>query len=316
MTVVSLLIQQIQDIMTHFDFEIPPSSHTTTWQNEIQQAHVYPLAAGGKRIRPLLTLLMACAVGGEAALKTASPSAVALEMLHTYTLVHDDLPCMDDDDLRRGRPTTHKVYGEAKALLVGDGLLAQSFGMLAQTPWPGEVCYLKELLESLTAAASPKGVIWGQWLDLSLTGEEATTWEQMEIVHKYKTGALLAACLEMGLLCGLSHTHFEQPLLKELREKAKEAGFLIGLAFQIWDDILDGTKTTAELGKTAGKDESQNKLTALRLLGEKKSKEFCAAHTLRAKNLLDQIFERLPQSHDQGKNALSSLLESLLSREH
>ena len=316
MSLIPALTSKIHQNLEMIDFCIPPHPAASNFQNEIQNAHIYPLVAGGKRIRPLLALLMAQALGGEVALETALPSAMALEMVHTYTLVHDDLPCMDDDDLRRGRPTTHKVYGDAKALLVGDGLLAQSFLTLTKTKWPNNISLTKELVEILALATSPGGVIWGQWLDLSLTGFEETTWEQMEIVHTFKTGVLLAASLEMGLVCGMAYLNpfpsTETQIL--LREKIKKSGIHIGLAFQIRDDILDGTKTTKELGKTAGKDEDQNKLTALRLLGSENAQLLCEEHTKKAEQLLKEIFAYCPPQTKEFQNEILNLVQQLLVR--
>lgn len=315
------LILKINEQLANLDFEIPSSPSTKFYENEILKAHKHPILAGGKRIRPLLTLLTAGSFGGEEAITTAISSALAIELIHTYTLVHDDLPCMDNDDLRRGLPTTHKIFGEAKALLVGDGLLAQAFFKASQTIWPKNENFTKEIIEILAQASCPRGVIWGQWLDLSLTGQEETTWEQMEIVHKFKTGVILGASLELGFICGISHLEIplKQNRIVQLREKIKSAGILIGLAFQIIDDILDTTKTSEELGKTAGKDENQNKFTAVRLLGMEKAKELSLQYTNQAKGILKEIlneFNHLQKGKERQKyiDFLDDIIGFLLAR--
>ncbi|APJ04174.1 polyprenyl synthetase family protein [Silvanigrella aquatica] len=293
--------------------------------SEISKAYTYPLQAGGKRIRPLLTLLCAGALGGSEALEVAQKSALAIEKIHTYSLVHDDLPCMDNDDLRRGLPTTHKVYGEAKALLVGDALLTEAFSLLAKTVWHKNqnALYLSHLIEDLAEGAGASGMIWGQWLDISLTGATHVTWEQMECVHKNKTGKLLGSCLALGGICGIStwEQTISQQDLYSFRKKMKEAGVFIGLSFQIRDDILDATKTNEELGKTAGKDEIQNKFTAVKLLGIEKAEEMSLFYTEKSINLLNEIFSHpflktLNKDHSHYQKLLISQIKQLLSREN
>lgn len=298
------MIEQVNEALAKIEFHFPFSQQMTGYEKELKEAHIYPLAAGGKRIRPLMTLLSAGSVCGAQGIQTAEKAAMAIELMHTYTLVHDDLPCMDNDDLRRGRPTTHKIFGESKALLVGDGLQAQAFLLLSQADWQQKKDYTKDLLAVLAEAASPNGVIWGQWLDISLTGKEETSWKTMETVHTYKTGVFIAASLEMGLLCGLSQLsqQLEVTLISKLREKIKKAGIYIGLAFQIIDDILDATKTSAELGKTAGKDEQQNKFTAIRILGKEKSQELSTQYTNIAMTLLKEIFAEFQTAKNNDEN--------------
>lgn len=263
--------------------------------SQSEAATNYPLRAGGKRVRPLLVHLFAESARGTLLPKGHSPfnksrrAAAALELVHTYSLVHDDLPCMDNDDFRRGIPTTHKVYGEAKALLVGDGLLTKAFEILAcsenshfqdaAAARPEIAC---ELVRILAACSGSSGMVLGQWLDLSFTDHpEKATWADLELIHRHKTGMLLAACCEMGLLCGLDAVaqfsvpekfkEYKNPLahpgFKKIRKFAQDTGFSAGLAFQIVDDILDATQPSHVLGKTAGKDSAQNKLTAVALLG-------------------------------------------------
>jgi geranylgeranyl diphosphate synthase type II len=236
----------------------------------------YSLEAGGKRVRPLLCLLSAEAVGG--AVESALSGALALEYIHTYSLIHDDLPAMDDDDLRRGRPTNHKVFGEGHAILAGDGLLTEAFAVLAETGRAEAVALLAE-------AAGWRGMVGGQALDLE--GEELTRQGKaydlahLQTIHRLKTGALLRAACELGGLLGGA----EAPQRQALRAY----GEALGLAFQIQDDILDATSTAATLGKRAGKDEGRGKITYPSLLGldgaraalhDATEKALCALRTL------------------------------------
>lgn len=224
------------------------------------EAMRYSLSAGGKRVRPVLCLLAAEAVGGAA--DAALPGALALELIHTYSLVHDDLPAMDDDDLRRGKPTCHIAFGEAHAILAGDGLLTEAFRILA-----GEGAIPPErrarALEVLAVAAGWRGMAGGQALDLE---GEALTREGLDYglahlrtIHRLKTGALLRASLELGGILGGG----DEAQIEALRE----AGAALGLAFQIQDDILDATSDASTLGKRAGKDCGKGKITYPALLG-------------------------------------------------
>ncbi|HJW34685.1 MAG TPA: farnesyl diphosphate synthase [Holophagaceae bacterium] len=214
----------------------------------------YSLEAGGKRVRPALCLLAAEAVGGP--LEAALPGAIALEFIHTYSLIHDDLPAMDDDDLRRGRPTNHKVYGEGHAILAGDGLLTEAFAVLATTGRADAVALLAE-------AAGWRGMVGGQALDLE--GEVLTAsgtdfgLEHLQTIHRLKTGALLRCSVELGGLLGGADPAQQAAL--------RAYGEAIGLAFQIQDDILDATSDAATLGKRAGKDQGRGKITYPSLLG-------------------------------------------------
>lgn len=221
----------------------------------LAEAMRYSLEAGGKRVRPVLCLLAAEAVGGEAS--DALAGAVALEYVHTYSLIHDDLPAMDDDDLRRGRPTNHKVYGEGHAILAGDGLLTEAFGTLANGP--GDPARRLEALTILADAAGWRGMVGGQALDLE--GETLAQYDlaHLQVIHRLKTGALLRASLEMGAILG-GATAADRAALRAYGEA-------IGLAFQIQDDILDATATDADLGKRAGKDAGRGKITYPSLLG-------------------------------------------------
>jgi geranylgeranyl diphosphate synthase type II len=293
--------------------------------NEINNAYHYPLKAGGKRIRPLLALLTAGALSGRQGIETARPSAQSLEKIHTYSLVHDDLPCMDNDDLRRGMPTTHKIYGEAKALLVGDALLTDAFASIAKTPLPPlqHKISLAHFITDLTEASGIKGMILGQWLDMSLSGMHDLTWENLEIIHKNKTGKLLGASLSLGFLAGVAcYENSNIPSnWKILHSNIKESGVLIGLSFQIIDDILDSTQTEQQLGKTAGKDLAQQKQTAVRLLGITKSRALAKAYTEHAINLMHDALNHCQQNNvaretSHYKSLLFDIINQLLLREY
>ena len=219
------------------------------------EAARYSLEAGGKRVRPVLCMLACEAVGGAA--EGALPGALALEFVHTYSLIHDDLPAMDDDDLRRGRPTNHKVFGEGHAILAGDALLTEAFGVLAAADL--EPVRRGEALVLLAEAAGWRGMAGGQALDLE--GERLQTYDldHLRLIHRLKTGALLRASLEIGAVLGGANPT-EQAALRAYGEA-------IGLAFQIQDDILDATASDADLGKRAGKDAGKGKITYPSLLG-------------------------------------------------
>ncbi|HEX9082591.1 MAG TPA: farnesyl diphosphate synthase [Holophagaceae bacterium] len=221
----------------------------------LAEAMRYSLEAGGKRVRPVLCLLAAEAAGGQA--NDALPGALALEYVHTYSLIHDDLPAMDDDDLRRGRPTNHKVFGEGHAILAGDGLLTEAFQVLAEGP--GEPARILEALSLLAEAAGWRGMVGGQALDLEGERLEHYDFDHLRLIHRLKTGALLRASLEIGAVLGGASP--------EARQALRGAGEALGLAFQIQDDILDATATDADLGKRAGKDAGRGKITYPSLLG-------------------------------------------------
>jgi geranylgeranyl diphosphate synthase type II len=221
---------------------------------ELLDAMRYALLGGGKRLRPLLTLAACRACGGAA--EAALPAALAIELIHAYSLVHDDLPAMDDDDLRRGRPTTHKVYGEALGILAGDALQTRAFELLARAPLPGAT--VAEQVAALAAAAGPAGMAGGQALDLAAAGKP-TDADAVARIDRMKTGALLTACFELGALAAGA--------APELRARLVRCGARVGEAFQIQDDILDLTASTEQLGKTAGKDLAQGKATWPALVG-------------------------------------------------
>jgi geranylgeranyl diphosphate synthase type II len=223
--------------------------------HRLGEAVRYSLEAGGKRVRPVLCMLACEAVGGSPA--QALPGALALEYVHTYSLIHDDLPAMDDDDLRRGRPTNHRIFGEGHAILAGDALLTEAFGVLAAADLdPGKRA---EALVLLAAGAGWRGMAGGQALDLE--GEQLATYDlsHLRLIHRLKTGALLRASVEIGAVLGGA--------IPAERSALRAYGEAIGLAFQIQDDILDATATDADLGKRAGKDAGRGKITYPSLLG-------------------------------------------------
>jgi geranylgeranyl diphosphate synthase type II len=239
------------------DRALPPED---AWPALIHRAVRYSLFAGGKRIRPILVLGSGEAVGG--AREELMPLACAVEMIHTYSLIHDDLPAMDDDDLRRGKPTCHVVFGEAHAILAGDGLLTEAFAVLVE----GAAAHPARCLRAvrvLAEAAGWRGMVGGQALDLegeALTREGAPYGlDHLQTIHRLKTGALLRAALEMGGILGGA----DEARIVALRE----AGAALGLAFQIQDDILDATSDAVTLGKRAGKDSTKGKITYPALLG-------------------------------------------------
>jgi geranylgeranyl pyrophosphate synthase len=230
----------------------------------------YALQSGGKRVRPALAWAAARAVGlSDAEQERIDPVAVALELVHTYSLLHDDLPAMDDDDLRRGRPTLHKAFDDATAILVGDGLQALAFELLATSPALDDGQKVA-LTTELARAAGFSGMVGGQYLDIAATGRELSL-EELQTLHRLKTGALIRAAVLMGgLAAGASATKLDA---------LKRYGEAVGLAFQVVDDILDVEEESATLGKTGGKDAATNKATYVRLLGLEGARE-TASHLL------------------------------------
>jgi geranylgeranyl diphosphate synthase type II len=232
------------------------------------EAMRYSLLAGGKRLRPILALAACEAVGG--ALDAALPYACAMEMIHTYSLIHDDLPCMDDDDLRRGRPTNHKVYGEALATLAGDGLLTDAFKVLARGgAQAASPAVLLETIAELAEAAGSAGMVGGQVIDLLGEGR-ALGLAELEVMHRRKTGALFVAAVCGGARLGGAN----QAQLAALREYARA----LGLAFQVIDDVLDVEASTEAIGKRTNKDGARGKSTYPALMGVERAREL--AHNL------------------------------------
>ena len=227
---------------------------------KLHAAMRYTVLGGGKRVRPLLVFAAGALFGAGA--QALGRAAAAVEMIHAYSLVHDDMPCMDDDALRRGKPTVHVAYDEATALLVGDALQSQAFLVLAEDsslPAPRQVAMLRLLAQ----AAGARGMCGGQAIDLDSVGLTLTL-VQLEQMHQLKTGALLRCAVLLGALCGKDLTDEEMQALDAF------AG-AIGLAFQVVDDMLDATADSATLGKTAGKDAAANKPTYVSILGLEQS---------------------------------------------
>ena len=243
-------------------------------QKTVFSAMQYSLFAGGKRIRPVLALACAEAVGGEAA--DALPFAAALEMIHTYSLIHDDLPAMDNDDFRRGKPTNHKVYGEDIAILAGDGLLnyAMEFALKEGRNHPNLVPILQELFTQ----SGVFGMIGGQVIDLESEGKCISS-ERMEELHRLKTGALLLAACRVGALAGGGDAHAFDDYARS-----------VGLAFQIKDDILDVTGSTERLGKEVGSDQKNQKSTYVSLYGLASAEEMLRKETERAIKSVEDPF--------------------------
>ncbi|MFN9643746.1 MAG: geranylgeranyl diphosphate synthase CrtE [Cyanobacteriota bacterium] len=241
----------------------------------LREAMRYSLLAGGKRLRPILCLAACELAGGSTEL--ALPAAVALEMVHTMSLIHDDLPAMDNDDLRRGRPTSHKMFGEAMAILAGDALLTRAFEMVALRSPGVSSERLLAVVGELSLASGAPGLVGGQVVDLESEGKDVDL-TTLEYIHLHKTGALLRACVVCGALVGGA----SEDLLAALRVYARG----IGLAFQIIDDILDVTASSEVLGKTAGKDLTADKTTYPKLLGLKESRQRAEALVNEAKGAL------------------------------
>jgi geranylgeranyl diphosphate synthase, type II len=241
----------------------------------------YSLQSGGKRLRPVL-VLAAAELGGRPA-GPALPAAVAVECVHTYSLIHDDLPCMDDDDLRRGRPTAHRQFDEATALLAGDALLTHAFSLLSRS-YADLPTVANQLVQTLSQAAGSERLIGGQMEDLLAEKQPGTSAEELEFIHRNKTGAMIEASLRLGgLVAGL-----EEADLRAL----EAAGSHLGIAFQIADDVLDATADTATLGKTAGKDARAGKTTYVSLHGVERSRHLITRHTAAALEALARFGER------------------------
>lgn len=238
----------------------------------------YSLMAGGKRIRPMLVLEF-CRISGGNIEKTL-PVACAIEMLHTYSLIHDDLPCMDNDALRRGKPTNHVVYGECTATLAGDALQAEAFGTIARSQLPAEARVT--CVEILADAVGSDGMCAGQYLDM--VGENKLLSEdELNDINSRKTGSLLTAACRMGVAAAGGN--------EAMLEAAAQYGACVGAAFQIRDDILDVISTSEELGKPVGSDAQEQKNTYMALLGEDKCMQMIEKLTDQAKNAIAGAFE-------------------------
>ncbi|WP_367127066.1 polyprenyl synthetase family protein [Streptococcus suis] len=261
----------------------------------LNQSVLYSLQAGGKRIRPMLLLTLLEAFG--VTLQTAHYQVAAcVELIHTGSLIHDDLPAMDNDDYRRGRLTNHKVYDEATAILAGDSLFLDPFGFLAQVDLPAET--ILALVRELSQASGTFGMVAGQVLDMAGEGQNLTL-EQLQAIHANKTGKLLTfPFVAAGLIAGQSDV-----VISHLRQ----AGQLVGLAFQVRDDILDVTATFEEIGKTPQKDVLAEKSTYPALMGLEASKVFLEDSLNQAINELDQVAKQVPFSTEKIKEIIESL---------
>lgn len=257
----------------------------------------YAVLDGGKRLRPLLVMAACDAVGGDALM--ALRPACAVELIHAYSLVHDDLPCMDNDVLRRGKPTAHVKFGEAQALLAGDALQALAFALLTPDDDSVDALSQAQFCRLLAQAAGFQGMAGGQAIDLASVGLPVTSSELHEM-HRLKTGALLQASIMMGAACGAASSR----ALAALREY----GAAVGLAFQVVDDILDVTADAATLGKTAGKDAAQHKPTFVSLMGLPASQDY-------AQRLLAQALASLQASGLANVHALQALADMLVNRQ-
>lgn len=272
----------------------------------LTEAMAYSLLAGGKRMRPALVLLACEACGGD--VESALPAACAIEMVHTYSLIHDDLPAMDDDDFRRGRPTNHKQFGEATAILAGDGLLTLAFETLARDIQPPQLA--AACVVDLASAAGPLGMVGGQQADLDGEGRydgdtgrpsaRIATLEQLESIHKRKTGRLLCSALTMGgRIAGAT---------PEILRRLQIYGESVGLAFQIADDLLDVTGDSSRMGKAVRKDADARKMTYPALLGEAESR-------LRAQGLVERACDAISELGARSRH-LVDLAHYIIERDH
>lgn len=249
----------------------------------LQAAMRYSLLAGGKRIRPILAMKFCEAAGG--AMEEALDFGCGVEMLHTYSLIHDDLPCMDNDDLRRGRPTNHKVYGECVATLAGDALQAAAFRTVlsAEGPWQEKGSFAPAVAAKILAeAAGEQGMCGGQYFDTIGDGKVLHTAEELTVINNKKTGALLRAACMMGVAASSGHRVVEERCFEAARVYATN----VGLAFQIRDDMLDVIGSAEEFGKPIGSDASNRKSTYVTLLGLEECERRVLAYTERAKEAL------------------------------
>lgn len=262
----------------------------------LKEAMSYSLSAGGKRLRPILVLLSCEACGGK--MEAALPAACAIEMVHTYSLIHDDLPAMDDDALRRGLPTSHIKFGEANAILAGDALLTRAFEIIANKievkPCAAECCV------DLANAAGAVGMVGGQVADLESEHLEHATLETLEAIHRRKTGRLICSALTMGARIGGADAF--------TLEKLQKYGICIGLAFQITDDLLDLTGNEEKMGKGVRKDAEHGKLTYPSLIGIEESRQ-------RAQNLIAEACLSISSLGSHGQR-LEELAHFILERDH
>jgi geranylgeranyl diphosphate synthase type II len=257
---------------------VPPESQDPSI---IHRAMRYSLFAGGKRVRPLLAIASSQAVSGDTA--GIESAACSLELIHTYSLIHDDLPALDNDDLRRGRPTCHKVFGDAMAILAGDALLTLAFEVLSKLEGVDAARRIRLVAELATASGTVRGMIGGQVNDLDGEGKTPTP-ELLESIHRAKTGALLRVSVRMGAIYAGAG--------EDQLDALTRYGEHIGLAFQIVDDVLDVEQSSEALGKTAGKDAQQQKVTFPAVYGLERSREMAEQERLAAHRALACFSER------------------------
>jgi geranylgeranyl diphosphate synthase type II len=270
-----------EEVEAALERALPPED---AWPETIHRAVRYSLLGGGKRVRPVLALAAGEAVGGSR--EEVLPLACAVEMIHTYSLIHDDLPAMDDDDLRRGQPTSHKVFGEAVAILAGDALLTRAFHLLAEVPADWDEARLRRRVRAtavLGEACGTTGLIGGQVMDLESEGRTIDA-ADLEKLHQAKTGALLGASARGGAILGGA----DEETLRRLSRYASA----IGLAFQVVDDILDATEAAEQLGKTAGKDAAAGKATYVSVHGLARARAMAAELRARALDALAPLGSR------------------------
>lgn len=283
-----------QRVESALESRLPGSSESP---ERLHEAMRYSALQGGKRIRPMLVYATGRAVGSDPSL--LDTPACAIELIHVYSLIHDDLPAMDDDDLRRGRPTCHRAFDEATAILAGDALQPLAFQILSHDAQLSELSRLK-MLQTLTVASGSKGMAGGQAIDLESEGKLLTL-EQLEDMHARKTGALILSSIELG---ALSNPETTSEQLKALQHFGKS----IGLAFQIQDDILDEVGDTEKLGKPQGSDRKRDKSTFISLCGLDDSRK-------RAEELLNEALDALGLFDDKAE-ALRQLARYIIHREY
>ncbi|CAI0429257.1 unnamed protein product [Linum tenue] len=268
----SYMVQKAISVNQALDASVPLKEPA-----KIHESMRYSLLAGGKRVRPVLCLAACELVGGNESM--AMPAACAVEMIHTMSLIHDDLPCMDNDDLRRGKPTNHIVYGESVAVLAGDALLAFAFEHIAvATPRNVHPSRIVRAIGELAKVIGGEGLVAGQVVDISSEGNSEVGLKELEFIHIHKTAKLLEGSVVLGAILGGG----SDDEVERLRRYARD----IGLLFQVVDDILDVTKSSQELGKTAGKDLVADKVTYPKLMGIEKSREFAEKLNEEAKEQL------------------------------
>ena len=292
MTLSEYLQQQQKLIDAALDKWVPGES---TPPENVHRAMRYSLFAGGKRVRPVLCIAAARAVDGDPA--GVENAACTLELIHTYSLIHDDLPAMDDDDYRRGRLTCHKVFGEAMAILAGDALLTLAFQLLAQLPGVDADRKVRLIEELSIGSGTVGGMIAGQVFDIEGEGKNPTA-ELLETIHRAKTGALLRASLRMGAIYAGANDE-ELAALSCFGEHA-------GLAFQIVDDILDVEQSSEALGKTAGKDAAQKKITFPAVYGLERSRHMAEQQRVSAHKAVEMF--------GQGAHRLREIADMIVSR--